>query len=87
MIDPERALTGRDSTMPVAAKHTVLGNPLTPPFPRPMSRSTEAVLTRALPIKATPSGQQARGARRRATGRRGAGRSLGFSRRPPLAGW
>jgi peptide-methionine (S)-S-oxide reductase len=33
MIAPERALKGRDSAMPVAAKHTVLGTPLTPPFP------------------------------------------------------
>jgi peptide-methionine (S)-S-oxide reductase len=33
MIDPERALNGRDSTMPVADRHTVLGTPLTPPFP------------------------------------------------------
>jgi peptide-methionine (S)-S-oxide reductase len=28
MIDPERALRGRDTEMPVAAKHTVLGHPL-----------------------------------------------------------
>jgi peptide-methionine (S)-S-oxide reductase len=33
MIDPERALAGRDQQMPVAAAHTVLGNPLGPPFP------------------------------------------------------
>ncbi len=33
MVEPERALRGRDDTMPVAAAHTVLGTPLTPPFP------------------------------------------------------
>jgi peptide-methionine (S)-S-oxide reductase len=29
----EEALPGRDSPMPVPARHAVLGNPLTPPFP------------------------------------------------------
>ena len=33
MIDPDRALPGRDTPMPVPDRHTVLGNPLTPPFP------------------------------------------------------
>jgi peptide-methionine (S)-S-oxide reductase len=33
MVEPDRALRGRDSSMPVAAAHTVLGTPLTPPFP------------------------------------------------------
>lgn len=33
MPTPEEALPGRDSVMPVAEKHFVLGNPLTPPFP------------------------------------------------------
>ena len=33
MIDPERALPGRDRAMPVAAHHAVLGNPITPPWP------------------------------------------------------
>jgi peptide-methionine (S)-S-oxide reductase len=33
MIDPERALPGRDTPIPVPERHTVLGNPLTPPFP------------------------------------------------------
>jgi len=33
MIDPERALPGRDQAMPVPERHAVLGNPLTPPFP------------------------------------------------------
>ena len=33
MIDPERALPGRDSEMPVPDKHFVLGTPLKPPFP------------------------------------------------------
>ena len=33
MIDPERALPGRDQPMVVPDRHEVLGNPLTPPFP------------------------------------------------------
>jgi peptide-methionine (S)-S-oxide reductase len=32
MIDPERALPGRDEEMPVPARHEVLGTPLRPPF-------------------------------------------------------
>jgi peptide-methionine (S)-S-oxide reductase len=33
MIDPSRALPGRSTEMPVAARHAVLGTPLKPPFP------------------------------------------------------
>ena len=33
MVDPERALPGRDQNMPVAERHAVLGTPLAPPFP------------------------------------------------------
>ena len=33
MPTPERALPGRDATMPVPATHYVNGHPLTPPFP------------------------------------------------------
>ncbi|WP_354699982.1 Peptide methionine sulfoxide reductase MsrA [Paraconexibacter sp. AEG42_29] len=33
MVEPEDALPGRDTPMPVAAAHTVLGTPLKPPFP------------------------------------------------------
>jgi peptide-methionine (S)-S-oxide reductase len=33
MIDPQRALPGRATEMPVADHHTVLGHPLKPPFP------------------------------------------------------
>jgi peptide-methionine (S)-S-oxide reductase len=32
-IDPERALRGRDSAMPVAERHAVLGTPMKGPFP------------------------------------------------------
>jgi peptide-methionine (S)-S-oxide reductase len=32
-IDPADALPGRDTAMAVAARHAVLGNPMTPPFP------------------------------------------------------
>jgi peptide-methionine (S)-S-oxide reductase len=33
MIDPERALPGRDEPMRVPSRHEVLGTPLVPPFP------------------------------------------------------
>src|SRR5688572_28045065 len=33
MIDPERALPGRDAELPVPASHDVLGTPLKGPFP------------------------------------------------------
>ena len=33
MIDPDRALPGREAEMPVPARHAVLGTPLQPPFP------------------------------------------------------
>ena len=33
MIDPERALPGRETEMPVPERHEVLGTPLKPPFP------------------------------------------------------
>jgi peptide-methionine (S)-S-oxide reductase len=33
MIEPERALPGRDQPLPVPDRHDVLGTPLTPPFP------------------------------------------------------
>jgi peptide-methionine (S)-S-oxide reductase len=33
MIDPARALPGREREMPVAPRHAVLGTPMKPPFP------------------------------------------------------
>jgi peptide-methionine (S)-S-oxide reductase len=33
MVEPERALPGRDREMAVAGRHAVLGTPLKPPFP------------------------------------------------------
>jgi peptide-methionine (S)-S-oxide reductase len=33
MIDPARALPGREAALPVPERHAVLGTPLTPPFP------------------------------------------------------
>ena len=33
MVKPEQALPGRESEMPVPARHAVLGTPLKPPFP------------------------------------------------------
>ena len=38
MIDPERALPGRDAPMPVPARHEVLGTPIAPPFPEGLER-------------------------------------------------
>src|SRR3954468_5585043 len=34
MIDPERALPGRENAIRVPERHDVLGNSLTPPFPQ-----------------------------------------------------
>jgi peptide-methionine (S)-S-oxide reductase len=39
MIDPERALPGRDAPMPIPARHDVLGTPLAPPFPEGLERA------------------------------------------------
>jgi peptide-methionine (S)-S-oxide reductase len=39
MIDPERALRGRDAEMPVADRHAVLGTPLKPPFADGLQRA------------------------------------------------
>jgi peptide-methionine (S)-S-oxide reductase len=39
MIDPDRALPGRDAPMPVPARHEVLGTPLAPPFPEGLERA------------------------------------------------
>ena len=39
MIDPERALPGRDQEMPVPERHEVLGTPLKPPFPEGLERA------------------------------------------------
>ncbi len=38
MIQPDRALPGRDAPMPVPARHEVLGTPLMPPFPEGLER-------------------------------------------------
>ncbi len=38
MIDPERALPGRDAEMPTSERHDVLGTPLKPPFPEGMEQ-------------------------------------------------
>ena len=39
MIDPERALPGRDAPLPIPARHEVLGTPLAPPFPAGLERA------------------------------------------------
>jgi peptide-methionine (S)-S-oxide reductase len=39
MIDPARALPGRDREMPVAPRHAVLGTPMKPPFPEGMEQA------------------------------------------------
>jgi peptide-methionine (S)-S-oxide reductase len=38
MIDPDRALPGRDTEVPVADRHAVLGTPMKPPFPEGMEQ-------------------------------------------------
>jgi len=38
MIDPSRALPGRDTPIPVPERHDVLGTPLQPPFPEQMEQ-------------------------------------------------
>ena len=38
MIEPDRALRGRDTPIPVPKRHDVLGTPLTPPFPEQMEQ-------------------------------------------------
>jgi peptide-methionine (S)-S-oxide reductase len=43
MIDPERALPGRETAMPVPARHEVLGNPIAPPFPDGLERAVFAM--------------------------------------------
>ena len=39
MIDPERALPGRDQELPVPDRHEVLGTPLRPPFPEGLEQA------------------------------------------------
>jgi peptide-methionine (S)-S-oxide reductase len=39
MIDPERALPGRETPIRVPERHEVLGTPLTPPFPEGLERA------------------------------------------------
>ena len=39
MVDPERALPGRDQAMPVPDRHEVLGNPIAPPFPEGLEQA------------------------------------------------
>jgi peptide-methionine (S)-S-oxide reductase len=39
MIEPDRALPGRDAPMPVPGRHEVLGTPLMPPFPEGLERA------------------------------------------------
>jgi len=38
IIDPDRALPGRDTPIPVPERHDVLGTPLQPPFPEQMEQ-------------------------------------------------
>jgi peptide-methionine (S)-S-oxide reductase len=43
MIDPDRALPGRETPMPVPERHDVLGTPLAPPFPEQMQQLVVAM--------------------------------------------
>ncbi len=39
MVEPERALSGRSDSMPVANRHAVLGTPIKPPFPEGLEQA------------------------------------------------
>jgi peptide-methionine (S)-S-oxide reductase len=39
MIEPDKALPGRDQPVPVPSRHEVLGTPLMPPFPEGLERA------------------------------------------------
>jgi peptide-methionine (S)-S-oxide reductase len=39
LVDPDRALPGRDEAMPVPERHFVLGRPLAPPYPEGLERA------------------------------------------------
>jgi peptide-methionine (S)-S-oxide reductase len=39
MVEPERALAGRDDEIPVPERHAVLGTPLRPPFPEGLEQA------------------------------------------------
>ncbi len=39
MVEPDRALPGREQAMPVASRHAVLGHPLAPPFPEGLEQA------------------------------------------------
>jgi peptide-methionine (S)-S-oxide reductase len=43
MVEPDRALPGRDEPMRVPARHEVLGTPLQPPFPEGLERAVFAL--------------------------------------------
>jgi peptide-methionine (S)-S-oxide reductase len=43
MIDPERALQGRDQAIAVPDRHDVLGHPIAPPFPDGLERAVFAM--------------------------------------------
>jgi peptide-methionine (S)-S-oxide reductase len=43
MVTPERALPGRDESMPVLAPHVVLGTTITPPFPDGLTKAVFAL--------------------------------------------
>jgi peptide-methionine (S)-S-oxide reductase len=43
MVEPARALPGRETEMPVPARHAVLGTPLKPPFPEGFEQAIVAM--------------------------------------------
>ena len=43
MVQPERALPGRETEMVVAERHLVLGTPLRPPVPEGLERAVFAM--------------------------------------------
>ena len=48
MVDPDRALPGRDEPMPVPDRHFVLGTPLQPPFPEGLVCAPKIISTSVL---------------------------------------
>jgi peptide-methionine (S)-S-oxide reductase len=56
MVEPDRALPGRQEPIPVPERHFVLGTPLQPPFPEGMQRLAERVFWQAPGVYTTAVG-------------------------------
>ncbi len=69
MIEPDRALPGRETAMPVPASHDVLGTPLQPPFFRRDSRRSGCFWGARAAVLAGPASTRRRSATPAATRR------------------